>query len=95
MLYDKLSKGFHKTHRPKGLHWYIIAIGVNPECQGKGHGKTLMGQMGNPADEVEWTSSSKNKGFYKKIVFQEVGIETVWDGSDEATSVMPTSVGVN
>lgn len=88
ILYDKLSKSFHKTYGPKGLHWYITAVGVDPECQGKGHGKTLMGQMGNLADEVGMDvylecAGTKNKGFYEKMGFEEVGIEKVWDGSDE------------
>lgn len=93
MHYDTVSKGFHKKYGPTHAHWYISSVGVDPESQGKGYGKLLMKQMGDLADECDMDvylecAGAFNKGFYEKMGFEEVGVESLEDGTDDATEVV-------
>ena len=91
-FYDNVSSGFHSKYGPTTPHWYITAVGVDPESQGKGHGKNLMRKMGSLADRVGMDvylecAGSKNKGFYEKMGFEEVGKEYLNDGTGEKQEI--------
>jgi GNAT superfamily N-acetyltransferase len=47
--YDVVAQKLHRTHAP-GNHWYLWAIGVQPEQQGKGIGGQLMAPILSRAD---------------------------------------------
>mmetsp|Transcript_2948 Transcript_2948/g.3955 ORF Transcript_2948/g.3955 Transcript_2948/m.3955 type:complete len:204 (+) Transcript_2948:2-613(+) len=85
--YNKVSKQFHEKYGPSHSHWYITSVGVDPESQGKGYGKLLMKQMGDLADECNMDvylecAGAFNKSFYEKMGYDEVGVETLADGTD-------------
>lgn len=87
-FYDAISSKFHSQYGPSDAHWYITAVGVDPASQGKGHGKTLMSRMGTLADEVGMDiylecAGARNKYFYEKMGFQEVGMELLDDGKGD------------
>lgn len=87
-FYDSVSSNFHSKYGPSIPHWYITQVGVDPASQGKGHGKQLMSQMGELADEVGMDlylecAGVKNKGFYEKMGFQKVGLEYLDDGKGD------------
>lgn len=88
-FYDAISSKFHSKYGPTSPHWYITSVGVDPASQGKGHGKKLMGQMGALADEVGMDvylecAGVRNKYFYEKMGFEEVGMEVLDDGKGDA-----------
>jgi GNAT superfamily N-acetyltransferase len=92
-FYDKTSSAFHAKHGPKTLHWYISAVGVDPDSQGKGLGKTLLGKMGDLADQVGMSvylecAGAKNKGFYQKMGFAETAVEFLEDGTDDSSETL-------
>ena len=69
-----------------GKHWYLQSLGVDPEYQGKGHGRMLMNYMlekidKNPLPVFLETSTVNNVNFYKKLGF-EVMEEAIAEGTD-------------
>jgi ribosomal protein S18 acetylase RimI-like enzyme len=85
-FFDGVSSSFHSKYGPSAPHWYITFVGVDPDRQGKGHGKQLMGQLGALADEVGMDvylecAGARNKGFYEKMGFQQVGLGYLDDGT--------------
>ena len=49
VAYDNASRNMHHAHAPMP-HWYLFAIGVEPECQGQGIGSLLLSHMTARAD---------------------------------------------
>jgi ribosomal protein S18 acetylase RimI-like enzyme len=70
-------------HHPSGPHWYLPFIGVDPTCQGQGHGSWLLEQGlarcdrdGLPA-YLE-ASSPRNRRLYERhgfVAFAEVQVD--------------------
>ena len=67
----------HHTELMKGAHWYLWALGVNPEAQGRGIGGALLRPTLDRADAegvpcyLE-TQSERNVAFYRKREFDIV-----------------------
>lgn len=69
----------HKREAP-GAHWYLWALGVEPDCQGQGIGSRLIEPVLAQADKSELpcyleTQTEGNVAFYRKR-----GFEVVSDG---------------
>lgn len=81
MVVMEFMEGLHSTDMP-GDHWYLAAIGVDPEAAGKGLGSALLRSVLEVADTqgkpcyLE-TAAANNKPFYEKHGFVVVrqGIE--------------------
>ncbi|HVL99234.1 MAG TPA: N-acetyltransferase [Egibacteraceae bacterium] len=66
-----------EEHHPADPHWYLPFIGVDPRCQGQGHGSALMRQGlsrcardGLPA-YLE-ASSARNRSLYERHGFEVI-----------------------
>jgi len=62
---------------PQEGHWHLDPIGVHPELQGRGIGKTLIGSFLNTVDEQGLpayleTDVDRNMVFYEKFGFKVV-----------------------
>jgi ribosomal protein S18 acetylase RimI-like enzyme len=75
-LYMELQKKFH-VEEP---HLYLIAIGVRPDCQGKGIGRSLLRHIRSLAEEDESmagvcleTDSPRNIELYKSEGYEVMG----------------------
>ena len=70
MQFDKKKKELMKEP-----HWYLMALGVDPDHQGEGHGSTLVRAGIEKADRdgkavyVE-TETEENLGFYQRLGFE-------------------------
>ena len=63
-------------------HWYVMAIGVDPERQGRGHGAALMQQGMQRADldgrPIYLEADSDNvAGFYERLGFEVIDEMTI------------------
>jgi len=79
-----MSLGAMQSHLLPEPHWYLLAIGVMPEEQGKGIGSCLMNEAIDIASKDNRsiyleTETEKNVLMYRKYGF-EVVRETVLDG---------------
>lgn len=66
------------VHHPTEPHWYLPTIGVDPACQGRGLGSTLLrfGLQRSDADHVGAyleASSARNRALYERHGFQVRG----------------------
>jgi ribosomal protein S18 acetylase RimI-like enzyme len=79
MKAKRTMEKMHPTDRP---HWYLSAIGVAPDHQGKGIGGALIRDMLGKADEsgvpafLE-TSNAENVPLYEHLGFQQIGQGTI------------------
>jgi ribosomal protein S18 acetylase RimI-like enzyme len=76
------TEPFHKT--VDGPHWYLLAVGARPECQGQGLGSALVEVGTSRADAAGVpcyleTGTQANIDFYAKRGFEVVG-QTDFDG---------------
>lgn len=78
MTFDILMElGKHQSEIIPQPHWYLMSLGVLPEEQGKGKGKSLLNQMerivsqDNKPVYLE-TKTEKNVQLYKKFGFEVV-----------------------
>jgi ribosomal protein S18 acetylase RimI-like enzyme len=76
------TEPFHKAVH--GPHWYLLAVGTRPECQGQGLGSALVEIGTSRADAAGVpcyleTATQSNIDFYTKRGFEVVG-QTVVDG---------------
>lgn len=77
---------WHKMYGPRGIHWHIKNISVNPEYQGQGHGLKLMRKLNAGADKkgvacyLE-TAGERNRHFYEKFGYNVVGHKILYDPS--------------
>jgi ribosomal protein S18 acetylase RimI-like enzyme len=82
----------HGRYGPPHLHWYVNFVASNPDLQGQGYGSRLMRKICDLADKEGADcylecSSVKNKKFYEKFGFVEVGTNVLEDrGIGEAAS---------
>lgn len=73
LAYDAVAQKLHHDHAPMP-HWYLAAIGVEPQHQGKGIGGALMGPILKRADATNWhcyleTQKESNVRLYEKHGF--------------------------
>jgi ribosomal protein S18 acetylase RimI-like enzyme len=78
-----LMSQWHKEYAPHS-HWYVKALGTNPDCQGQGFGSAMMRRMNEMADAHQRDlylecGEEKNKNFYQKFGYQVVGANLVED----------------
>ncbi|GAX29089.1 hypothetical protein FisN_7Hh317 [Fistulifera solaris] len=78
-----LMRQCHKEYAPH-LHWYVKAVGTNPDCQGQGFGSAIMRRMNELADAHQRDlylecGGEKNKNFYQKFGYQVVGAHLLND----------------
>jgi len=71
--FERYSEAVHKNCAP-GPHWYLWALGVEPERQGQGIGGRLLLPVLEKADAEKTpcyleTQNEKNVGFYEKHGF--------------------------
>lgn len=82
---EKIAK-WHQELLPKGQHWYVHMVGVNPENQGEGKGKALMQKLNEMADKsnqlMYLEAGDPNRKFYEKVGFQVQRTETLVDPVD-------------
>ena len=88
---DLYADALHRRCVP-GPHWYLFAIGVEPECQGQGMGAALLGPGLTRADREGMpvyleTHYARNVGFYQKYGFA-VAEEGRIPGSEVAAFAM-------
>ncbi len=88
---DLYADALHRRCVP-GRHWYLFAIGVEPECQGQGIGSALLRPMLGRADREGMpvyleTHYARNVGFYQKYGFG-VAEEGRMPGSDVTVYAM-------
>mmetsp|Transcript_29579 Transcript_29579/g.48811 ORF Transcript_29579/g.48811 Transcript_29579/m.48811 type:complete len:261 (-) Transcript_29579:86-868(-) len=88
---EKQMAVFHKKHGPPVKHWYLVMVGVDPDCQAKGHGKKMMQRLHDLADARGVAcylecAGIKNPAFYGKLGYREVTEETLTDPSNETRS---------
>ncbi len=62
---------------PAGCHWYLVVLGVRPECQGHGLGEMLLEPVLHRADAERSdcyleTSARANVAWYKRFGFSVV-----------------------
>lgn len=74
---NKAMARFHGEYASEP-HWYLFAIGVAPELQGRGLGTALIREGLQRADEVGCpsyleTSSERNVPYYERFGFRVVG----------------------
>ena len=86
--FNELDSFTLKTHKRimKENHIYIILLGVNPDWQGQGYGRTLMLPVLKLAEEKGLscyleTHGEKNVAFYNKLGFKVVS-EDILPGTD-------------
>jgi ribosomal protein S18 acetylase RimI-like enzyme len=63
---------------PQVAHWYLPAIGVDPLCQGRGYGSTLLARSLEPIDRAHVaayleTTNPANIPLYRRHGFEIVG----------------------
>jgi ribosomal protein S18 acetylase RimI-like enzyme len=61
----------------RGPHWYILAVGVRPEHQGRGLGSTLMSETLARCDRESLpayleASSERSAALYERLGFEHV-----------------------
>jgi len=66
------------THHPTEPHWYLPLIGVDPSCQGEGHGGALMRHALDRCDRDRLpayleSSNPRNVSLYLRHGFEIVG----------------------
>jgi ribosomal protein S18 acetylase RimI-like enzyme len=71
-------------YHPTEPHWYLWMIGVDPRCQGKGHGSALLKHMLERCDREHAmayleSSSPKNVPLYERHGFEAIGVIEVRD----------------
>jgi ribosomal protein S18 acetylase RimI-like enzyme len=71
-----------EAHDPHEPHWHIGPIGVRPELQGKGVGKSLLKTFLSTVDEQEWpafleTDVDRNVALYEGFGFNVTGREDI------------------
>ena len=73
-VFEQMSN-FH----PQEPHWYLPLIGVDPACQGAGHGTELMRHALRRCDadhKLAYLESSnpRNIPFYERLGFERLGV---------------------
>lgn len=78
---------FDESHRQQmpDPHWYLLALGVDPVCQGRGRGSALVLEGIERANEQNKavyleTEADANTGFYRNLGFEtlaEITIEAI------------------
>lgn len=81
-IFEEMAK-----YHPKGPHWYLPLIGVDPACQGKGHGDALMRYALERFDREKLpayleSTNPRNISLYRRHGFEELG--TIQAGSSPA-----------
>jgi GNAT superfamily N-acetyltransferase len=71
-------------YHPKTPHWYLWMVGVDPRCQGKGHGSSLLKHTLERCDREHAmayleSSSPKNVPLYERHGFEAIGLIQVRD----------------
>jgi GNAT superfamily N-acetyltransferase len=72
-LFEQMA-GYH----PDGPHWYLPLIGVDPACQGKGHGSALMAYALERCDRNRLpayleSTNPRNIPMYRRFGFEILG----------------------
>jgi ribosomal protein S18 acetylase RimI-like enzyme len=67
-----------ERYHPKEPHWYLPLIGVDPACQGQGHGSTLMRHAVDRCDREGLpayleSSNPRNISLYLRHGFEIMG----------------------
>ncbi|HEX2590990.1 MAG TPA: GNAT family N-acetyltransferase [Rhizomicrobium sp.] len=67
-----------ESYHPTAPHWYLWLLGVDPRCQGKGHGSALLKHMLARIDAEHATaylesSTPKNIPLYERHGFEVIG----------------------
>ena len=83
---DHMMKLLHEWHAQyaSGAHWYVKAVGTDPECQGQGLGSAMMRKINELADSHKKDlylecGEESNKNFYLKFGYDVVGEHKVTD----------------
>ncbi len=88
-LLERAEDQLH-AYAVQGAHWYLPVLGVEPACQGRGIGGTLLQPVLDLADRDHLvcyleTNNARNLAFYENFGFQPAGQEqpdpegpTVW-----------------
>lgn len=79
---------WHREHGPRGKHWWVHDVGVHPDHQGRGIGKSLMSRLNEAADIVGmacylYCAGERNKGFYESVGYSVAGRKVVKDPTKE------------
>lgn len=84
-ILDEVFDHQHSKFGPKGPHWYIYYVAVNPNSQGKGIGRDIMHRLGRAADEQQMacyleTSGERNIRFYESMGYEVTNRCVLEDG---------------
>ncbi len=77
----RLMRVMERGH-PDEPHWYLAALGVDPDHQGRGHGARLLAPVLERCDATRtlaWLESAnpRNHGFYRRMGFEVANQVTV------------------
>jgi ribosomal protein S18 acetylase RimI-like enzyme len=80
----QLGRAMDESH-PTEEHWYLLAIGIRPEAQGRGLGVTLLGHTLALADAAQQpayleATSARSRALYERFGFEVTGEIRPGDG---------------
>jgi ribosomal protein S18 acetylase RimI-like enzyme len=88
--FEERSSKLHAEFGPKGQHWYVHLVGVNPALQGQGKGGELMSKLNEMADKsdriMHLEAGERNRKFYEKVGYQVQHTEVLVDPEDADNS---------
>ncbi len=73
----QMGSAMEESH-PKEEHWYLLAIGIHPDAQGRGLGGTLLGHTLALADAARQpayleATSARSRALYERFGFEVIG----------------------
>jgi ribosomal protein S18 acetylase RimI-like enzyme len=92
MKANETMERIHKRHAP-GPHWYLLAVGVDPELQGRGLGTALVQEGLARADQATLpvyleTSDERNVAYYERHGFAVVESARLGSGGPPAWGML-------
>jgi GNAT superfamily N-acetyltransferase len=94
---SEMKQGYHNENISQGGYWSVEMVAIDPDCQGKGHGKELMDRLCRLADAADMpcrleAAGTKNAYFYERAGFQVASQLSVDDPTDAASLPLEVSL---